>query len=329
MNTSFWKNRNVFVTGCTGLLGSELTLQLLAQGAHVIGLIRDQIPLSRLYTDNLLSKITVVHGCVEDLPTLERTIAEYEIDTVFHLAAQTIVGVACENPVGTFAANIQGTWNILEACRKVGHVSRIVIASSDKAYGEHTTLPYSETAPLHGEHPYDVSKSCADLISTAYHVTYDMPICITRCGNLFGPGDLNFNRIVPDTIRSALNDKSISIRSDGSYIRDYFYVKDGALAYMHLAERMDNPKVIGEAFNFSNEIQIPVFALVKKILALMGKDHLEPVILNQAHNEIKHQYLSAEKARNLLAWKPQYTLENGLLETIDWYKHYFTAKKEN
>lgn len=315
----FWGDRSVFLTGCTGLLGSWMVAELLRRGAKVTGLVRDLVPKSRLYTDDWANKINIVRGGVEDVGVIERAIAEYEVDTVFHLAAQTIVGVANKNPLGTFEANIKGTWNLLEACRRVGGVSRIVIASSDKAYGDQEVLPYNETTPLQGEHPYDVSKSCADLISRTYYISYGLPVCITRCGNFYGGGDLNFNRIVPDTIRSALRDKPVTIRSDGSYIRDYFYVKDGVLAYLHLAEQMDRKEVLGEAFNFSNELQITVLELVRKILVLMNKTDLEPVILNRAINEIKHQYLSAEKARKLLNWHPEYTLEKGLEETIKWY----------
>ncbi|HBK23937.1 MAG TPA: sugar dehydratase, partial [Planktothrix sp. UBA10369] len=241
---------------------------------------------------------------------------------VFHLAAQTIVGVANREPLATFEANIKGTWNLLEACRRVGGVSRIVVASSDKAYGDQDILPYDETTPLQGEHPYDVSKSCADLICRTYFVSYGLPVCITRCGNFYGGGDLNFNRIVPDTIRSAFRDKPVTIRSDGSYIRDYFYVRDGVLAYLHLAEQMERKEIWGEAFNFSNELQITVLELVQKILALMDKKDLEPIILNQAQNEIKHQYLSAKKAREMLNWKPQYSIDECLQETIKWYQDF-------
>ena len=317
--SEFWQDRSVLITGCTGLLGSWMTQELVARGARVVGLVRDWIPQSRLFTEGLSDKITTVYGGIEDLGVLERAINEYEVDTVFHLAAQTIVGVANREPLGTFEANIKGTWNVLEACRRVGGVSRIVVASSDKAYGDQEILPYDEQTPLQGEHPYDVSKSCADLLCRTYYVTYNLPVCITRCGNFYGGGDLNFNRIVPDTIRSTLRDKPIVIRSDGTYIRDYFYVKDGVLAYLHLAEQMDRPEILGEAFNFSNELQISVLELVHKILKLMGKPHLEPTILNQAQNEIKHQYLSAAKARKLLDWKSPYDLDAALLETIQWY----------
>jgi CDP-glucose 4,6-dehydratase len=320
--SNFWSDRPVLVTGATGLLGSWLVPELIQRGALVTVLVRDLVPRSKLYEEKWQEQVNVVRGCIEDLAVLERTINEYEIDTVFHLAAQTIVGVANREPLATFEANIKGTWNILEACRRVGCTSRIVVASSDKAYGDQEVLPYDENTPLQGEHPYDVSKSCADLISHTYYKSYNLPVCITRCGNFYGGGDLNFNRIVPDTIRSALQDKPVTIRSDGSYIRDYFYVKDGVLAYLHLAEQMDRKEIWGEAFNFSNELQITVLELVQNILSIIGKTHLVPVILNQANNEIKHQYLSAEKARQLLGWRSHYSLEQGLKETIDWYEKF-------
>jgi CDP-glucose 4,6-dehydratase len=320
--SEFWRDRSVLVTGCTGLLGNWLVAELLERGAWVTGLVRDLVPQSRLYAGDWYRQINIVRGCVEDLPTVERAVNEYEVDTVFHLAAQTIVGVANREPLATFETNIKGTWNILEACRRVGGVSRIVIASSDKAYGDQLVLPYSETTPLQGQHPYDVSKSCADLISSTYHVSYGLPVCITRCGNFYGGGDLNFNRIVPSTIRSALQDKPVVIRSDGTFIRDYFYAKDGVLAYLHLAEQMDRQEILGEAFNFSNELQISVRGMVDKVLKLMNKTHLEPVVLNRAKNEIKHQYLSADKARKMLGWESKYPLEEGLQETIEWYKQF-------
>ncbi|GAB4300373.1 MAG: GDP-mannose 4,6-dehydratase [Oscillatoriaceae cyanobacterium] len=319
---SFWQDRSVLVTGCTGLLGSWMVQELVSRGANVVGLVRDWVPQSRLFTEDLSHKITTVYGQIEDLATLERAINEHEIDTVFHLAAQTIVGVANREPLGTFEANIKGTWNLLEACRRVGGVSRIIVASSDKAYGDQDILPYDETTPLQGEHPYDVSKSCADLIARTYFVTYGLPVCVTRCGNFYGGGDLNFNRIVPGTIRSVMRGESPIIRSDGTYIRDYFYVKDGVLAYLHLAEQMDRTEILGEAFNFSNELQITVLDLVQKIVRLMGEKNLEPLILNQARHEIKHQYLSAIKARQMLHWQPRYSLETALLETIDWYRDF-------
>ena len=319
----FWKNRNVFITGCTGLLGSHLTGMLVDRQANVVGLVRDLVPKSNLIQTGVYYEINIVRGCVEDFFTVERALNEYEVDTVFHLAAQTIVGIANRNALSTFESNIKGTWCVLEACRRVPTVKRIVLASSDKAYGDQEKLPYDETSPLRGSHPYDVSKSCADLIAYTYYNTYKLPVCMTRCGNFYGPGDLNFNRIVPGTIRSVLNSESPVIRSDGTFIRDYFYVKDAALAYMHLAEKMEDSKIHGEGFNFSNELQITVLELTNKILKLMGRTDLEPLILNQAQHEIRHQYLSAKKAKEMLEWKPKYDIDSALAETIEWYAKFF------
>jgi len=321
----FWRNRNVFITGCTGLLGSQLTQILVEQGANVVGLVRDLVPKSNLIQTGVYDQINIVRGSVEDFFTVERALNEYEIDTVFHLAAQTIVGIANRNPLSTFESNIKGTWCVLEACRRVPIVKRIVVASSDKAYGEQEELPYTETSPLKGSHPYDVAKSCADLIAYTFYKTYKLPVCITRCGNFYGPGDLNFNRIVPGTIRSVLNNEPPVIRSDGTFIRDYFYVKDAALAYIHLAEKMDDAKIHGEVFNFSNELQISVLELTEKILKLMGRTNLKPVILNQAEHEIKHQYLSAKKAREMLGWQPKYDLDEALRETVEWYTRFLQS----
>ncbi len=320
--SNFWKDRNVFVTGCTGLLGSHLTAMLVENQANVVGLVRDLVPKSNLVQTGFFDKINVVRGCVEDYFTVERALNEYDIDTVFHLAAQTIVGTANRNPLSTFESNIKGTWCLLEACRRVSTIKRVVMASSDKAYGDQDELPYDEDTPLKGTHPYDVSKSCADLIAYTYYNTYELPVCITRCGNFYGPGDLNFNRIVPGTIRSVIKNESPIIRSDGAFVRDYFYVKDGANAYMHLSEKMDDPAIIGEAFNFSNELQISVLELTNKILELMDRTNLKPVILNEVKHEIKHQYLSAQKSKKLLGWEPKYNFDSALKETIDWYTQF-------
>lgn len=325
-----WKDHNVLVTGATGLVGSWLTKYVIDEGAATVALVRDAVPQSILWGsskdfDYLKGELRLVHGALEDYALLERAINEYEIDTVFHLGAQTIVGTANRNPLSTFEANIRGTYNLLEACRRSLLVKAVVVASSDKAYGDQEDLPYTEATPLQGTHPYDVSKSCADLISYAYFKSYGLPVCITRCGNFYGPGDLNFNRIVPGTIRSLLNGERPVIRSDGSYIRDYLYVKDGALAYKLLAERMLQDKAIhGEAFNFSTESQMTVLELVKKITKIM-KIKKEPAIMNTSSNEILHQYLSAKKARKTLGWKPEYTFEASISETVDWYRYLLNA----
>jgi CDP-glucose 4,6-dehydratase len=267
-----------------------------------------------------------VYGDIREQAVLERALGEYEIDTVFHLAAQTIVTIANRNPLSTFETNIQGTWNILESARRNSTVEQIIVASSDKAYGSHDQLPYKETTPLQGQYPYDVSKSCADLLAHSYAITYGMRIGITRCGNFYGGGDLNWNRIVPGTIRSVIRGMNPIIRSNGKSIRDYFYVEDGAAAYMLLAEQLSfHPELSGEAFNFSYELQISVYDLVKKILSIMDSD-LNPDIRNEKLKEIPHQYLSATKARRLLNWDPHFTLDEGLIRTINWYKDYFQKR---
>jgi len=264
--------------------------------------------------------VTVVRGDLRDRDLLERALGEYEIDTVMHLAAQAIVGVANRNPISTFESNIQGTWNVLEACRRSPGVRSIVVASSDKAYGDQENLPYNEDTPLRGQHPYDVSKSCADLITHSYAKTYDLPVAVTRCGNFFGGGDLNWNRIVPGTIRAVLRGEPPVIRSDGHFVRDYFYVEDGAAAYMLLAEQLSSrPELRGQAFNFSYESQVTVLCLVKEILRAM-QSPLEPLVLNHASHEIRRQYLSAERARTVLGWQPIFTLAEGLARTIPWYR---------
>ncbi len=319
----FWRDRRVLITGCTGILGSWLTEDLVASGADVVGLVRDSVPRSRLVRDGIIDKITVVHGEIEDFPLLERTLNEYEVATVFHLAAQPIVGTANRNSLSTFDTNIRGTWNLLEACLRVGTAEQIVMASSDKAYGEQENLPYDETYPLKGTHPYDVSKSCADLIAHAYFKSYGLPVCVTRCGNFFGGGDLNFNRLVPGTIRSVIRNEAPVIRSDGTFIRDYIYIEDVALAYKMLAEKMStNNELNGQAFNFSCENPISAIDLAKKILELMGRTDLEPVIKGEATNEIPRQYLNAAKARKGLGWSPRYSLDDGLSLTIEWYKDF-------
>ena len=315
-------DRPTLVTGGTGLVGSWLTRRLREAGADVVCLLRDWIPQSEVVRSGTLDHVKVVRGDVCDRPTVERTLGEYEINTVFHLAAQTIVGIANRNPISTFESNIAGTWNLLEACRRSPAVKAIVVASSDKAYGDQEILPYSETMPLQGRHPYDVSKSCADLIAQAYGATYDLPVAITRCGNFYGGGDLNWNRIVPGTIRSILRGEGPVIRSDGKFVRDYFYVEDGAAAYMLLAEHLlTDRSIAGKAYNFSNEIQVSVTELVNLILEKM-ESSLEPDIRNEASNEIRHQYLSAERARTELNWRPLFTLGEGLTRTIAWYRDF-------
>ena len=320
--TAFWRDRPTLVTGGTGLVGAWLVRRLIDAGASVVCLVRDWVPESELVRARMIDQVTVVRGDLSDQALLERALGEYEIDTVIHLAAQTIVTIANRNPVSTFETNIRGTWNVLEACRRSPQVKQVVVASSDKAYGDQHDLPYTEDTPLKGQHPYDVSKSCADLIAHAYAKSYDLPVVITRCGNFYGGGDLNWNRLVPGTIRSVLRKQRPIIRSDGNYVRDYFYVEDGAAAYMLLAERLaEAPNLRGHAFNFSDELQVTVSELVSRIL-LLTQSPLAPEIRNEVTNEIRHQQLSAAKARDLLNWRPLFTLEEGLKRTLAWYTNF-------
>jgi len=327
---TYWRNRNVFVTGCTGLLGSWLTMRLVEEGANVTGLVRDLVPASNLHGSGVFSKINVVRGAVEDYDVVLRTLNEYEIDTCFHLAAQTIVTIANRSPLSTFESNIKGTWNILEALRNTPTIRRIVVASSDKAYGEQPELPYTEDAPLKGLHPYDVSKSCADLIGQAYSNTYHMPIGISRCGNLYGGGDLNFNRVIPGTIRSVFYDEDPIVRSDGTPLRDYVYVKDAVGCYLALAEGLDREEIRGQAFNFGPESPTSVLDVVNAIIRLSGKQNLEPRIegKGKTKGEIHDQYLSHRKANEMLKWQPGYTLEAGLKETLAWYEDFFRKQQD-
>ncbi len=323
--TAFWQDRPTFVTGGTGLVGGWLVQRLLAAGAQVVCLVRDNVPRTELHRSGAGKRVTIVRGDLLDRDGLERVLTEYEIDTVIHLAAQAIVGAANRNPTATFDANIRGTWNMLEACRMQPRVRQIVVASSDKAYGDHEVLPYEEDVALQGRHPYDVSKSCADLIAHTYAHTYGVPVAITRCGNFYGGGDLNWNRIVPGTIRSVIRNERPVIRSDGEFIRDYLYVEDGAAAYMQLAERLAADRtLVGEAFNFSNETQISVLDVVGRILRLMNST-LAPDVRNEASNEIRKQYLSARKATMRLGWRPLFDLDIGLEKTIAWYRDYLAT----
>ncbi len=318
-----WKDRSVFVTGASGLLGGWLVDELVARGASVTVLVRDRLPFSLLATRGLENRVNLVAGDLCDFPSLQRILNEFDINTVFHLGAQAIVGYANRSPLSTFHSNIEGTWNLLEACRLSPWVKKIVVASSDKAYGTPEKLPYTEDMPLLARHPYDVSKSCSDLIAQSYFHTYQLPVCITRCGNIFGGGDLHFNRIVPRTIKLLLQDEQPAIRSNGLLIRDYVYVKDVVHGYLLLAEKMDDQKILGEVFNISEETPLTVIEMVQLIAKVMGKGPVSPKIQGVISGEIPEQYLSCEKARKLLGWKAQWGIEQGLKETHQWYKEFF------
>ena len=318
---SFWLDRPVFVTGCAGFLGSWLTVALVEAGASVVGLVRDAVPFSHLRRSGYQDRIAVVRGDVTDYELIERALNEYEIDTIFHLAAQTIVPIANRAPLSTFDTNVKGTWTVLEAARRSPQVTRVAVASSDKAYGAPEKLPYTEDAPLLGCYPYDVSKACADIIARAYTATYDLPVAVTRCANLYGGGDLNWSRIVPGTVRSVIRGERPIIRSDGTFLRDYLYVKDAVHAYVTLAEHLDEP-ARGAAFNFGMDAPKSVLEMVQVIIAVSDHPELEPVVLDDAPHEIQAQYLDSNKARRMLGWSPRYSLEEGLRETLEWYREF-------
>ncbi len=323
--STFWHDRPVLVTGCSGFLGSWLTKALVEAGADVVGLIRDEVPFSWLDRSGTRRRIRVVHGDITDLALLERTLAEYEIEAIFHLAAQTIVPIANRAPLPTFESNIKGTWTVLEAARRLPTVRRIVVASSDKAYGKQPSLPYTETMPLQGLYPYDLSKSTTDRLAQSYARTYGLRVAITRCANLYGGGDLNWNRLVPGTIRSALEKRPPVIRSDGSPIRDYLYVLDAVRAYLMLAEALDDDAFVGEPFNCGTDEPLSVLEMTRLILSLLP-DAPQPLILDEARNEIEAQYLDSSKIRQWLGWSPQWERAAALQETIAWYRAFLAQR---
>ncbi len=326
-----WQDRTAFVTGATGLVGSWLVPALLQRGARVVVLVRDHDPHSHLIRSGTIARTTVVNGKLEDIADLERAIAGHGVDTVFHLGAQTLVGPALRDPLGTMESNVRGTWNLLEACRRqAAQVKRVVIASSDKAYGDVPTLPYTEDTPLRGQHPYDVSKSCTDLVAQAWHHSYGTPVVIARCGNIYGGGDLNWSRIIPGTIRSLHRGERPGLRSDGTFLRDYVYVEDAVSAYIAMADALDctpdgqpGGPIAGQAFNFGPGTPLSVLDVVAAITRLMGREDLPPIVRNEARAEIHDQYLDSTRATARLGWKPAWDLDAGLAPTIAWYRDYW------
>ena len=322
----FWGEKNVFVTGADGFIGSWVAKELVEKNANVVVLVRDLKPDLGFDLHGLRDKITIVKGDLADLSVLQRAMNEYEIESVFHIAAQAIVGIANNSPLSTFESNIKGTWNILEACRLSANVKRIVVASSDKAYGIQKELPYTEKSPLLGTYPYDASKACTDILARSYFATYGLPVAVTRNANTYGGGDMNFSRIVPDAIRCLIEGKPFAVRSDGTPQRDYMYVKDAANAYLILGTALEKKEIHGEAFNFGTEKPVSVLELFEKLAKIAGKPGQKPQILGQAGHEIGRQFLSAKKAKKMLGWQPKYSLEGGLKETVEWYRKYFSRK---
>jgi len=325
--SNFWQGKIVFVTGFEGFLGSRLTQMLLDRGAKVVGLDIKIFRKDTVLTPIDYKRIVVYRGSVADRKLVRGILRRHPINVVFHLAAEAIVYRSQENPLKAFESNIAGTWEVLEACRLYRNLQAIVIASSDKAYGAHKKLPYKEDAPLIANHPYDVSKSCTDLIANTYAHTYGLPVAITRCGNIYGPGDFNFSRLLPDAMRCFCSGKTLQIRSDGRFVRDYVYVDDVVEGYLKIAELLKRRKLEGEAFNLSNEMPLSVMQLLKKIDELSSRGRkLKYKIINTARYEIKKQYLCSRKARRTLDWKPRNTIGEGLKKTINWYSVYFGIK---
>lgn len=327
VDNKFWKNKKVFVTGFEGFLGSNLVKALLERKAKVIGLDIRTFRKETILCPRDYKKMVVYKGSVANRNLIRGILRKHSINVIFHLAAEAIVGRSQANPLKTFKSNITGTWEVLEAARRYGNVQAIIVASSDKAYGTHKKLPYREEASLIANHPYDVSKSCADLITNTYFYTYGLPVALTRCGNIYGPGDFNFSRLIPDAMRSLVINKTLKIRSDGTFVRDYVYVDDIVAGYIRIAELFAKHKLSGEAFNLSDEKPITVVKLLKEInrLNVCGK-RLSYKIMNMARYEIREQYLSAAKARRILKWKPRHTLEAGLRKTAKWYAEYFNKQ---
>jgi len=321
---TYWRNRNVFVTGCTGVLGSWLVIRLVELGANVVGLVRDEVPRSNLWRHQDGRRITIVRGSLTDYELMLRSLNEYEIDTIFHTAAQTIVPIANNSPLSTFDSNIRGTWMLLEAARVTAGVRASVVASSDKAYGESEDLPYREDHRLEGRTPYDVSKVCTDLLAQTYYGHYRLPVAIVRCGNIYGGGDLNWNRLIPGTIRACHFGDLVRIRSDGSPVRDYIYVRDVVSAYLAIAWGLDRPDLHGQAFNVSNEAPMAVREVAERICVRMGRP-FEPEILDQAHTEIAEQALDSRKIRGLLGWSGRWSFDQALDETIVWYREFLAS----
>jgi len=318
MRRLFWRNKRVLITGFEGFLGSNLTRVMLKSGAKIAGLDIKTFRKDTLLTEQDYREMTVYKGSVANYALVFRILKKHSINVIFHLAAEAIVERSHNNPRRAFETNVAGTWEILEAARRQGGMEAVIVASSDKAYGSHKKLPYTENAPLQGRNPYDASKSCADLIAHSYAHAYGLPLAITRCGNIYGPGDFNFSRLVPDAIRCALSGKTLDIRSDGRFTRDYVYVDDIVKGYILLAEKLKKLGLSGEAFNFSDESPLTVIELLNKIRKVL-KGRPDYRILNKAKYEIRHQYLDSRKARKMLGWKPATDVHNGVNNAVKWY----------
>ncbi len=322
--SGFWQGKSVLVTGVGGFVATHLADYLSLRGASVVGILRDSRGGRRLQQFDLLDRIDVVRGEIEDLPLMERAFNEYEVEYCFHLAAQAIVGIANRSPISTFDSNIRGTWTVMEAARNSKLVKGVVMASSDKVYGDHDTLPYTEDSPLLARYPYDASKLCAEVIARSYAASFDLPVGVVRCANIYGGGDLNWSRVVPGTIRSMLAGEAPIIRSDGTLERDYMHVSDAVSAYVTLAEKLTQDDVRGQAFNFGWGRGYSVLEIVDEILK-QGGSNLQPQVLGENRGEITKQWLASDKAREVLGWTPKLPLDEGIRSSIEWYAEYLSA----
>jgi len=326
-----WAGSNVLVTGAGGFVGAWLALELANRGARVVALLHDRQPVSSLEALGGERQAVRAYGSVTDEALLDRLLNRYEVDTVFHLAAQAIVGAANRSPLPTFEANVRGTWTVLETARRCSTIRRVVVASSDKAYGEHVQLPYTEEFSLLGLNPYDASKACADVIARSYHKAFRLPVVVVRCANIYGGGDLNFSRIVPGTIHSALRGEPPIVRSDGTPVRDYLYVEDAVRGYLAAAERLEDPAVAGCPFNFGTKRPVAVLELVGAILNATGRSDLKPKVLGKGKlsGEIDRQYLSSVRAHEVLGWSARESLESGLMKTTAWYAKFLAGQERS
>lgn len=319
---TYWVGRRVLITGGTGFVGSWLTKALVNAGSLVTIMVHDLHPsMSSMEIPGAGEKVqNIIVSDIRNQSDIKHAIRHYEVDTCFHLAAQAIVSRAMQSPDITYDVNVRGTVNVLEACRSCETVDQIVVASSDKAYGEPLFVPITELHPLLGSFTYDASKACADMISRAYHNSYSLPVAVARCSNIYGGGDTNFSRIVPGTIMSVLLGKRPMVRSDGRAVRDYMYISDAVSAYLLLCKNVQRAEVKGEAFNFGTSRPVTVLEIVTLIAKLTGGKGIQPIVSNSDEWYIKSQYLSTNKAAKVLGWTPQIVLEKGLLKTISWYR---------
>jgi CDP-glucose 4,6-dehydratase len=307
--------RNILVTGGTGFVGSHLVKALSERRAHIIVPYRSIDPHSYFMTQGLDKKVVLAAGDVTDRRRIVDIVSKYEIDTIYHLAAQPIVDTAFNNPVETITTNVIGTTHILDAAWTSGTVRHIFITSSDKAYGK-SSETYTEDHPLRGDHPYEASKSAADIIARSYVKTYNAPVVTVRFGNIYGPGDLNMSRIIPGIMQTALSGDILPLRSNGLFVRDYVYVGDVVSAYLFLLDNFS--KANGEAYNIASDVSLTVLDLIKQAEKIM-KTKIRYDIKNNQKNEIPYQHLDWGKIAKI-GWKPEYSLESGILESYGWYK---------